>query len=990
MKYEASLFDPRPADQATYRPENLLSSARVFLGQLGGMAAQQLQHLAQLDLSEEADDPLETLYRQNHILMGMCRLYSVDKVFHLLEILDFALDVGRHERTVKVSSIDYLLKLFYDRVVQLAQEWTRDGVLQGDTTDMVEESRNYLKPVVIAWNQRSDQALEAFVSPPEPTQKSEAQAEPEAEGRAEVATLAPPIVIPFDDEPEPLAIPADKLGMISDFYEENNEILGNFSNQLIDLETADDPKETVNNLFRLIHTFKGGARLFNIKKMEALAHVMENLLDLIRQDKFPTSSAAVDLLLDAKGCLSEMMEETASRGPLRTRIRPSIEALRALIAGGPTVATGPTPTPVPLLNPVPPPPAAVPVSSPAKEEKERQRTAETLRVSSDKLDEVLNTASEIFIGRIRFQNEITALENFLKSFKSSLERASDLQLETIQTRLDLYSPEFTKELTRLWQAGRQNGRSFEAEFTAFLARVVGRLLPSSSESDMTLQEELNLNYLTIEEIQKQLQKNLETLEQLSTRLQNGAMSFRMVPIANMFERFPLQVRDLARTVGKKIKVEIVGGDTELDKVLITNMADPLMHMLRNSVDHGIELPEDRLKAGKPETGTIRLETYYHGSFAVIEIRDDGKGIDLDLVYRKALEKGMVPEIKRGKMSEKEILELIYLPGFSTKEVVTELSGRGVGMDVVKTAINQLHGSVEAESTLGVGTRFKLKLPLTLAIVKILLVQESSYQFALPILNIEALINVQKKDLNQVENRMIYNYLGQTIPVASLSKILDFPQSSFHSNRIPMVVLNEDNRMTGILVDSVLGRQEILIKNLGRFLKKVPFVMGSSILRDSRLVQILDPRQIVEAVRHSGGSQLSMKVEAADTEQGRHSVLVVDDSAIQRDNLRNILKNTQYRVETAENGFDALKASRATTFSAFCVDIVMPLMDGYEFVERLRKIPAYRDVPVFMITGKDVDQTRVAALGVAKVFHKPVAPEALTGILNETLKTGVPT
>jgi CheY-like chemotaxis protein len=255
---------------------------------------------------------------------------------------------------------------------------------------------------------------------------------------------------------------------------------------------------------------------------------------------------------------------------------------------------------------------------------------------------------------------------------------------------------------------------------------------------------------------------------------------------------------------------------------------------------------------------------------------------------------------------------------------------------------------------------------------------------LPILNIEALITVQREDIKRIENRLIFNYQGQTIPVASLSTILDFPQSRFQNERIQMVVLNENKRLTGILVDSVLGRQEILIKNLGRFLKKAPFVMGCTILRDSRLVLILDPRQIVETVKQAGGMKLESASAAVAGGQVRHTVLIVDDSAIQRENLKTILKNTEYRVETAENGFDALKACRAKTYSAFCVDILMPLMDGYEFVERLRKIDIYRDVPVCLITGKDVDQPRIAKLNITQVFKKPVDGEELVGVLNRHL------
>jgi two-component system chemotaxis sensor kinase CheA len=306
------------------------------------------------------------------------------------------------------------------------------------------------------------------------------------------------------------------------------------------------------------------------------------------------------------------------------------------------------------------------------------------------------------------------------------------------------------------------------------------------------------------------------------------------------------------------------------------------------------------------------------------------------------------------------------------------------MDVVKTAINQLHGTIEIESKAGEGTCFKLKLPLTLAIVKILLVQESSYQFALPILNIEALITVQRADIKKVDNRLIYNYQGQTIPIASLSAILDFPQSYFQNSKIQMVVLNENNRLTGILVDSVLGRQEILIKNLGRFLKKAPFVMGCTILRDSRLVLILDPRQISDAVKKTFALKLNTSREVQTNGTPGQAILIVDDSAIQRENLKSILKSTDYQVETAENGFDALKACRKKNYAAFCVDIFMPLMDGYEFVERVRRIPIYEDVPVFFITSKTVDHSRANYLKVSQVFQKPVNGEELISVLSQKL------
>ncbi|MCP5502136.1 MAG: hybrid sensor histidine kinase/response regulator [Leptospiraceae bacterium] len=989
MKYQEQIFDCKDSDKKTFSSLKYGEEILHFIKQLDKLILKQQEALNQLNLEVDKDEIFDNLYRSNHILYGMAKIYEIPKIEHLLEILDFIFDLARRSKTTEIYSLGYLITLFHQKILDLVAELQHSNTISIDVSDLIEESKNYLLSPLNQW---TESPFQEVVSTPvsesqaEKVETAEEPIQPPIQVLNNILTSST-IEIPYDDEPEPLNVPLDKLGMISEFYEENMEILGNFANSLLEIENSDDQTELINSLFRMIHTVKGGARLLNIKKLECLSHSMENLLDLIRQRKLFITSEAVDLLLDCKSALTEMMEETASRGPFSTRIRPYIERLQALINGKSQASSSTSSQAQVPTSPSTPSIIQNNTEKPTSD-KDKGKNAESLRVSSEKLDEVLNTASEIFIGRIRFQNEISAIHNFTKSFKSTLDRTSELQKSRILAKMEIHIPEFAEEIKRFIDSGKKHSRSVETLLSNLFSKVVTRIMPENTGMEMSLHEELNLNYLTIVEIQKQLQKNLETLEQLSTRLQNGAMSFRMVPISNLFERFPLQLRDMAKMVGKKIKVNIIGGDTELDKVLINKLADPLLHMLRNSIDHGIEFPEDRAQAGKPETGTITLETYYHGSYAVIEIRDDGKGIDADRILEKSMERGLIQENQQGKITRTEILEMIFLPGFSTNDKVTELSGRGVGMDVVKTAINQLHGTVEIESQIGKGTCFKLKLPLTLAIVKILLVQESSYQFALPILNIVTLITVKRQDIKHIENRLIINYQGQTIPVASLSSILDFPQSRFQNEKIHMVVLNENNRLIGILVDSVLGRQEILIKSLGRFLTKVPFVMGCTILRDSRLVLILDPRQIAEAVKQSDMINKNPIGLPKIERKNRHTILIVDDSFIQRENLKAIFKNTDYDVETAENGFDALKTCRNKTYSAFCVDIMMPLMDGYEFVERLRKIDIYRNTLIFLITSKDIDQLRISNLNITSVFQKPVNGEELISILNDRLQKKV--
>ena len=1001
MIYREEIFECNEDDKITTSLKDSSQDIKHFFEKVNNGIHLQMNLIDQLSLGSNVEEILDKLYRNNYVLFGMTKIYQIEKLNHFFEILNFTFDLTRFLGTIREHSTDYLIKLLYDKSLIIIDELQRNNSTSVDITDLIDESKNYLLPELHKWNDRINRSNAIHVNLFERDSEVGMETKKVTENDTQLSSIDQKNIvrleIPFNDEPETLNFPIDKIGIISDFYEENREILENFANLLLELENNEDSKEMINNLFRMIHTVKGGARLLNIKKMEFLAHDVENLLDLIRHDKLKINSKIIDLFLDCKSCLSEMMEEIASRGPIITRIKPFVERLQVFIQNKDdnkeivvqteNIETTQEKEEDKKLTSVVQNKETSNAVDKNIVEKDNKKTSESLRVSSEKLDEVLNTASEIFIGRIRFQNEITSIQNFIKSFKTSVDRASDLQKSRILAKMEMYIPEFSKELKKWSLQKKHSSRSIENFLNNLFNQMLTRIIPENSSIEMSLHEELNLNFLTIEEIQKQLQKNLESLEQLSTRLQNGAMSFRMVPISNLFEKFPMQIRDLARTVGKKVKVNIIGGDTELDKVLINKIGDPLLHMLRNSIDHGIESPEDRIKIGKTETGTITLKTYYHGSYAVIEIRDDGRGIDPDRLLAKAMEKNLIPEYQKGKMTSSEILEIIFLPGFSTNDKVTELSGRGVGMDVVRTAINHLHGTIEIESQLGKGTCFKLKLPLTLAIVKILLVQESMYQFALPILNIEALITVNRKEINLIDNKLIYNYKGQTITVASLSTILDFPQSKFKSEKIHMVILNENNKLIGILVDSVLGRQEILIKNLGRFLTKAPFVMGCTILRDSRLVLILDPRQIAEGVKYAGNIKKDV-FELNHLENDNRSILVVDDSALQRENLKAILKQADFQVETAENGFDALKASRTKTYSAFCVDIMMPLMDGYEFVERLRKIQMYQDVPIFLISSNDIDHLRISNLSITSVFQKPINGEILVKILNESLEAKV--
>jgi two-component system chemotaxis sensor kinase CheA len=489
---------------------------------------------------------------------------------------------------------------------------------------------------------------------------------------------------------------------------------------------------------------------------------------------------------------------------------------------------------------------------------------------------------------------------------------------------------------------------------------------------------------------KNIQKNIEDLEVLSSRLQSGAMNFRMVPISNLFNRFPAQVRDIARQIGKRVELRISGAETELDKILINQLADPLLHLIRNSIDHGIENPQTRAEMKKGEVGQIDLRAYYLGSNAIIEIEDDGKGIDANVILKKAIEKGLIADGQRTDILEKEIFDFIFEPGFSSAEKVTELSGRGVGMDVVKTSISRMQGSIKVQSKVNSGTVVTLRLPLTLAVVGILLVSENGYEFAFPILNVDEVIHINlTKDIKRINETLVYNFRSELVPVNYLSDFLDYPKNPNQTGDNFLLILNDGETKIGVIVDAVLGQQNVLLKQLGSLIEKAPFVIGCTILSNSKLVLILN---VLELTQHNTKAETAMvyeKIERGDQVELQRSsanVLVVDDSGIQRKRICSFLEINGYKTMQASDGYEALNLAKDEKVNAFCIDIQMPLMDGYELIDRLRCQTEHKSTPIFVISGVHMNKDNAVSLlsekKIQNFYEKPVDLESLLADLDE--------
>ena len=904
--------------------------------------------------NQDLQEIFDLTYADSHFITGFGQIMGSQKIFHLGMLAELIADSARYFQTYSNYSMSYLLGLLIEKLAQVIKEFKKDKNTSLDITDVVSECAIYLTDPISEIVKETAEKREARLSNSKAIQEKAAE-EKETTPPPTSNTIPSPnkLVNLENEEDEVLNIPNDKVGLISDFCEEAWESLQASENLLIELENNPTSKDLINELFRAVHTVKGGSRLIEVKKIEQLSHELETVLDNVRSDKIVLDARLIDISLECIKRIGIITDEVAHRGPIKTKIN---DLLHALISDDDALDTKVKSNQD--VNKVTPEQAII--KSPETNPQDTKTSAapsvvreESIKVSAEKLDTVLNTSSEVYINRIRLDNDQKMLSDVL---------------EQINQDIGSLNKEFTSEISNSENENK-----------------VSSLIPK-------YQTDINMGLEKIAIHNANLQKNIEDLEVLSSRLQSGAMNFRMLPISNLFNRFPAQVRDIARQIGKKVELKIQGGETELDKILINQLADPLLHLIRNSIDHGIESDQQRAEINKPEIGQINLSAYYLGSNAIIEIEDDGKGIDSKIIAAKAVEKNLLSNERASELSEKEIFDLIFEPGFSSAEQVTELSGRGVGMDVVKTSINQMQGSIKVESKVNKGTKITLRLPLTLAVVGILLVSENNYEFAFPILNVEEIINVNlKTDIKSVNDTLVFNFRGELVPTRLLSDFLGYPKNPKYEENKFLLILNDGENKIGVIVDEVQGQQNVLLKQLGNLIETAPFVIGCTILSNSKLVLILNVLELTQYNPEQEKNSLSEEIQEIDTSEQRRSlqkVLVVDDSKMQRKRICEFLQIQGYNTDEAGDGFEALKIADKTNFNAFFVDIQMPLMDGYELIENLRKTSSYKNAPIFVISGGHVNKenilTRLEDLNVANFYEKPVDLEALIAELDSKL------
>ncbi len=456
------------------------------------------------------------------------------------------------------------------------------------------------------------------------------------------------------------------------------------------------------------------------------------------------------------------------------------------------------------------------------------------------------------------------------------------------------------------------------------------------------------------------------------------------------------VRDLSRDLGKEIDLVISGEETELDKSIVEEIGDPLVHLIRNACDHGVESKEDRAAAGKPEKGTVELKAYNEGNHIVVEIKDDGKGMDPDVLRSKAVEKGLISEREADSMADKEAYGLIFRAGFSTAKVVTNVSGRGVGMDVVKTNIEKLNGIIDVESVHGEGTTLKLKIPLTLAIIQSLLVGVQEEFYAIPLASVIETVRISQDEIYTVENKSVLRLRNEVLPLVRLADIFGVDSVFDDSEQAYVVVIGLAENKIGIIVDFLIGQEEVVIKSLGSYLKGTEGIAGATIRGDGRVTLIVDIAAMMQMAKQVKVSINKLK-EESDTKREKTSpsdyqVLIVDDSMTDRAIMKKSLKPLGITLTEATNGVEALDIIKNGDkhFDAVLIDIEMPKMDGYTLAAEIRKYAKFKNLPLMAVTSRTskTDRMRGVESGMTEYITKPYSPEYLMNVVKRNINLTV--
>ncbi|HEV2491185.1 MAG TPA: response regulator [Candidatus Acidoferrales bacterium] len=973
-------------------------------------ASEHLQFLREYSgiLQEPNPNPedLERLYIAAHTLCGTSATYGFPQ---FSEIAGKLAHIFQYTRNAPLNSetTGPLTEFLSDAI----------SVLEFDLLE-ISDCAAEVTADIRAFKQRYSFAFPASPSPATPDAETPQPASVAEAQRENPATL----VSPYDQLPSDGEV-ADEV--LQFFIPEAEEHLQAVTDCLLTLESNSNP-EDINRLFRSIHTVKGSAAQVGLHRISAIAHRVEDLIGQVRDGVLVPNAAITDICLQSVDVLKKFLhhdwpDEATARSSvdlLLSRIAEFAPAASEEIAGpsraedSAIAAAGSVPTEGPWELTRPPAEGAEAKSAKAASGKPQLHS---VRISLDRLDRMMNAVGELVINRTRMIGRLAELEKLVEILNFSKGRLAE-KIASFQGKYEFSWLGSSHSAFPPASKGASKPHGIRSE-----NEVVPRQDSFSDFTELEMDRYDDFNILSrslteisadVTEVLSQLggfmgrvESDIDEFTKLAHHLQDQITQARMVPIGNLYTRLTRTARDAAKATGKEVELSLEGASTELDNNIIQQISDPLIHVVRNAVAHGIEEPGERAQSGKNPKGRISIRAYHRGNHIFIEVEDDGRGIDPEKIRARAVEAGFVSAEQSRQMNERELRNLLFLPGFTTAREQTELAGRGVGLDVVKSNLNSLNGEVEVRSQAGEATCFTLKVPLTLIISQALFVRCGPTSFALPLGFVEEIRRLGPDQIEDVGGKLLTRVREEIIDVVRLDTRLGLPPLETINGYFRMVIVNVAGRHVGVIVEEVLRKDEVVIKSLGEYLRNLKLFPGAIIASDGSLILLLDLHRlsaqelsehatmapIASAARiFSPGAAAvasgSIPAEAIDTVQEERVVVVADDSISVRKFVGRMLEKAGYRVHLASDGLEAAEMVALSGAHLIITDLEMPRMNGYELMSHLRQNPDTRRIPVLVVTSRAGAKHRDRALkeGAAGFLTKPVQEDQLLATISEVL------
>ncbi len=798
----------------------------------------------------------------------------------------------------------------------------------------------------------------------------------------------------------------DLQEIMEDFLIEAFEMNEQLDQDLVELEHNPEDLDLLNRIFRVAHTIKGSSSFLNLNILTHLTHNMEDVLNRARKGEIKITPDIMDVVLrsiDLMKTLLVTIRDTGSdtNNGKENEIEEAVKQLQAITSQnteGVKETLGSKETPQQENKEE--------IKQEAKQENKENKTPTAQNLASDNpladepdLDYTNMSAEEVEAEIERLLNKRQEADKERRAQKKQEAKPEAIPTKETPKTETPKAPKTETKAKAKTDSDENKAPSIGVEQTVrvdvrrldHLMNLIGELVLGKNRL-IRIYSDVEERY-DGEKFLEELNQVVSSISAVTTDLQLAVMKTRMQPVGKVFNKFPRMVRDLSRELGKSIELIIEGEETELDKSIVEEIGDPLIHIIRNSCDHGIEPLEERKRLNKPETGKVQLSAYNEGNHIVIKISDDGKGLDPAMLKEKAVEKGVISERDAESMSDREAFNLIFKPGFSTAKTVSNVSGRGVGMDVVKTNIEKLNGIIEIDSEVGVGTTQKLKIPLTLAIIQALLVGVQEEYYAIPLSSVLETVRISQDEIYTVDGKSVLRLRDEVLSLVRLSDIFKVDAILESNSDVYVVIIGLADQKIGVIVDYLIGQEEVVIKSLGYYLKNTRGIAGATVRGDGKITLIVDVGAMMDMAKSIKVNITNLMNESENTKSKNspsdYIVLAIDDSSTDRAIIRKCLKPLGITLLEATNGLEGLEMLKNGDKipDAILVDIEMPKMDGYTFASEVRKYNKFKNLPLIAVTSRvtKTDRMRGVESGMTEYITKPYSGEYLTTVVKRSIK-----